>query len=154
ATLSADEETANSRFVRFVTLKTYEKAGGAVRRDLFATDADGIFILDPVLLHRLVTEKLAKATRKIAREGWKWIEVRLSYDLAEWTGCRCYSPEPVPFTAAEQVEHDTLAAEQAALFDADEDLTEELRARSEAIAARLEELDNRDEIWPPKTLAI
>ena len=34
-TLTADEVTVRDRRVKFVTPKAYEKAGGAVRRDLF-----------------------------------------------------------------------------------------------------------------------
>jgi hypothetical protein len=54
--LTDDEIAASNRLVRFVTLKAYEKAGGMVRRDLFADDEDGIFILDRVLLDQLVTK--------------------------------------------------------------------------------------------------
>jgi ParB family chromosome partitioning protein len=69
ATLSDDEITASSRLVRFVTLTAYEKAGGGVQRDLFATDDDGIFILDRVLLDRLVSGRLDKAAKKVSKAG-------------------------------------------------------------------------------------
>jgi ParB family transcriptional regulator, chromosome partitioning protein len=48
--LTEQEITARDRRVKFVTLKTYEKAGGAVRRDLFAQADDGVFIQDIALL--------------------------------------------------------------------------------------------------------
>ena len=85
--LTADEVTAKDRRVKFVTLKAYEKAGGAVRRDLFAQDEDGVFIQDIVLLESLVAKKLDKTAAAIRKEGWKWVEIRPSFDYSEWSKC-------------------------------------------------------------------
>ena len=56
--LSEHEITASDHRVRFVTLKAYEKAGGAIRRNLFSDGKDGVFILDETLLESLVAKKL------------------------------------------------------------------------------------------------
>lgn len=94
--LTGNEVTARDRRVKFVTLKAYEKAGGAVRRDLFAQGEDGVFIQDIVLLESLVAKKLEKAAKALHPEGWKWIAVRSSFDHGEWAKCLRRYPEPAP----------------------------------------------------------
>ena len=78
--LTEDEITATNRQVKFVTLKAYEKAGGAVAPRPVRKDDDGVFILDIVLLDSLVAKKLEKTAAAIRKEGWKWVEVRGSFD--------------------------------------------------------------------------
>ena len=56
---------------RYVTLKAYEKAGGALRRDLFSDDDKKAFLLDPALLERLAIDKLQKRAKQVLAEGWK-----------------------------------------------------------------------------------
>jgi ParB family chromosome partitioning protein len=56
--LTDGEITGADRRVKFVTLKTYEQAGGTLRRDLFSDGEDGVFIQDAVLLESLVAKKL------------------------------------------------------------------------------------------------
>jgi hypothetical protein len=56
--LSEHEITASDRRVKFATLKVYEKAGGAIRRDLLSDGEQGVFIDDLVLLESLVAKKL------------------------------------------------------------------------------------------------
>ncbi len=154
ATLTEDEISARDRRVKFVTLKAYEKAGGGVRRDLFADGDDGVFILDPVLLDQLVTKKLDKAAKELAKEGWKWVEIRQQYDWSEWNGFgRCH-PEAAPLPGELQEELDRLNAEYEALCEIDGDLTPEQSARADEITARCDELEDRETSWQPDTLAI
>jgi ParB family transcriptional regulator, chromosome partitioning protein len=56
--LTEGEIDAAGRRVRFVTLKAYEKAGGTIRRDLFAAGDHGVFIGDVALLNTLAADKL------------------------------------------------------------------------------------------------
>lgn len=152
--LTDDEIAASNRLVRFVTLKAYEKAGGIVRRDLFADDEDGIFILDRALLDQLVTKKLEKSAKAIVKEGWKWIEVRQAFDYSEWSDLkRCYA-EPIPLSPEEQAELDQLNAEYDSLCETEEELTEKQQARCEEITTRCDELENREEIWTLEALAM
>ena len=65
---------AADKRARFIGIDAYEAAGGYVLRDLFQQD-DGGWLQDPVLLDRLVNEKLKAEAATIAAEGWKWIEV-------------------------------------------------------------------------------
>ncbi len=69
--------------VKFVGLKTYRQAGGAVSTDLFQNKS---YCLDMKLLSELVQEKLNAEASTLAQEGWKWIETskeghRVSHSL-------------------------------------------------------------------------
>jgi ParB family chromosome partitioning protein len=72
--LTENTVRASDRRALFIGLEAYERAGGAVMRDLFAHD-DGGWLQDVPLLDRLVTEKLKADAEGIAPEGWKWIAV-------------------------------------------------------------------------------
>jgi ParB family chromosome partitioning protein len=151
--LTEHEITAADRRVKFVTLKAYEKAGGTVRRDLFSEGNNGVFIDDAVLLESLVAKKLEKTAQKVRKEGWKWVEVDPVFLHANWSECQRRHAEDLPPSPEEQAEYDALIAESNSLSELNE-LTDEQQARSEAINERLDELDDRPEVWPPETLAI
>jgi ParB family transcriptional regulator, chromosome partitioning protein len=151
--LSEHEVTAADRRVRFVTLKAYEKADGALRRDLFSDGEDGVFILDEALLESLVAKKLGRTANAIRKEGWRWIEIRASFDHEEWSGYERFHPEPSPLPPDLQEEMDALNAEAEALSEIEE-LSEDQQARLDAVNERLDELDNREDVWSPETLAI
>ena len=151
--LTADEITASDRRVKFVTLKAYEKAAGAVRRDLFSDDEDGVFILDAVLLESLVAKKLEKTANAVRKDGWKWVEIRPSFDHEEWSRCQRRYPEPSPLLPDLQAEMDRLTAESDALSELDE-LDDEQQTRFDAVNERIEELNDREGEWSPETLAL
>jgi ParB family chromosome partitioning protein len=156
--LTDGEIPASHKVVKFVTLKAYEKAGGQIRRDLFAQDDEGIFILDQELLQNLALAKLEKAADGLRKEGWKWVELRLEQDHSEWSHCtRLYSemapftPKPAKEMAALEQERDTLETAWDANADADAEYPERLREISDRIDAINE---TREDVWPPETLAI
>jgi ParB family chromosome partitioning protein len=151
--LTKDEVTAADRRVKFVTLKAYTNAGGTTRRDLFSNDEDGVFIEDVVLLESLVAKKLEKTANRVRKEGWKWVEVRSSFDHDEWSKCQRRYPEPVPLSAEEQGELESLQAEHETLWEIREPDGEQ-QARLDAITERIEALENGPTTWPPETLAI
>ncbi len=110
--LTENEVSARERVARFVGLKAYEKAGGAIRRDLFAEDGDA-FILDPALLSRLATEKLEKRAAQLKAEGLAWVDVTPHLDYAgraEYGRVRTILREP---TEQEQAQLDALIVRQA-----------------------------------------
>jgi ParB family chromosome partitioning protein len=72
--LTENSVRASDRRAQLIGLDAYEKAGGAVMRDLFEQD-DGGWLQDVPLLDRLVTEKLKAEAEIIGAEGWKWITV-------------------------------------------------------------------------------
>ena len=65
---------ASDKRAQFVGIEVYEAAGGDVMRDLFQQD-DGGWLQNPVLLDRLVAEKLEREADSVRSEGWKWVEV-------------------------------------------------------------------------------
>jgi ParB family chromosome partitioning protein len=151
--LTENEIAASDRRVKFVTLKAYEKAGGTTRRDLFSEGEDSVFILDAALLDRLVTEKLERAAKSLAKEGWKWTVAKPAFDYDEKAKLRRVHAEPAPLppklareAEALEKERDTLLDEyEAAGEDADEP------ARIEEIADRLDAIEDKrgEDVWTP-----
>jgi ParB family transcriptional regulator, chromosome partitioning protein len=156
--LTDGEIPASHKVVKFVTLKAYEKAGGQIRRDLFAQDDEGVFILDRELLQTLAFAKLEKAADGLRKEGWKWVELRLEQDHSEWSHCTRMHPEPAPLPAklagelaALEQEYDTLET----AWEANDDTEAEYPERLREISDRMDDINEaRDDVWPAETLAI
>ena len=155
-------EAAGSALVRFVSIETYEAAGGVVRRDLF-DDAQSRFLSDPTLLERLATEKLEALAAAVRDDGWAWVEARLSVDsqaLRQFAPCAHVTREP---TAAEQEELDALARRSAeldqqaqALDDAPEwspDEAELIDLEEQDIEARRKAIHEGLKTWAPEAKA-
>lgn len=79
--LTENEMSVSEPRARFVGLKAYQKAGGPVRRDLFADD-DEVFLLDPALVEKLATEKLEQHAAKVRREGAAWVDIAPQADYS------------------------------------------------------------------------
>ncbi|MGH7028079.1 ParB/RepB/Spo0J family partition protein [Brevundimonas sp.] len=130
---------ADDRRVAFVGLEAYEAAGGAVLRDLFTEDGGG-WLEDPVLLDRLVMEKLAGVAQEAGRkEGWKWAEACADWSAAAELG-RVY-PVPIERSEADAAEIAALSEEYDRLLsetDAAEVLPPEVDARLEVIDKALQ----------------
>lgn len=153
--LTEGDIAASDRRVKFITLKAYEKAGGATRRDLFSEGDEGVFILDAALLDQLAQAKLEKTAKTLRKEGWKWVETHLSFGYDEAGEFQRLYPETLPLTGEEAAELAALEAEADASYDIEGELTPEEQARFEWVTNRLEDLtDNREEIWPAETLSI
>ncbi|MGY4197333.1 ParB/RepB/Spo0J family partition protein [Bradyrhizobium sp. USDA 4520] len=114
---------ASDKRAVFVGVEAYEAAGGVVMRDLFQSD-DGGWLQDAALLDRLVAEKLKATAEGIAAEGWKWIEVAVSFPYDATRGLRELQGGPLDLTPEEQATIDALNAEyqklEAEYEDADE----------------------------------
>jgi ParB family chromosome partitioning protein len=147
--LTEDTVHASDKRTQFVGIATYEAAGGGVLRDLFERD-DGGWLQDVPLLDRLVTEKLKAEAETIAAEGWKWIEVAVSFPYGHDDGLRQLDGTPADITADEQAMIEALQAEQAKLEaeyqDADE-LPDEVDVRLGEIEEALSAFDNRPHIF-------
>ncbi len=129
----------DDRRARFVGVEAYEAAGGSVLRDLFTEDGGG-WLEDPVLLDRLVGDKLAGLADEVrAREGWTWAEVVIDYPDLSGFG-RVYpvaverSEADAAAIAALSAEYDRLVSET----DAAEMFPPEVDARLEEIDAALQ----------------
>ncbi len=103
--------------MKFVTLKAYEKAGGATRRDLFSAGEDSVFILDAALLDTLAAAKLERAAKPVAEEGWKWLEIHPAFGYEYKAQYQRLYAQPAPLTASEQKKLDKLQEENEKLTD-------------------------------------
>jgi ParB family chromosome partitioning protein len=146
---------ASDKRAQFVGLEAYEAAGGAVMRDLFQQD-DGGWLQDPVVLDRLVGEKLARETNAVRAEGWKWIETAIDFPYGHTYGLRHISGEPVAMSDEEAATADALRAEYEKLEQAHSDtdeLPEEVDQRLGEIETALAALDERPVRYDPEELA-
>lgn len=80
-------EESDGKLCRFVGLKTYCDAGGAVREDLFrrapededdAGDPEA-YLEDAALLEHLAVQKLQAEAEKLRKQGWGWVEVATEF---------------------------------------------------------------------------
>ncbi|MGE0678894.1 ParB/RepB/Spo0J family partition protein [Pseudolabrys sp.] len=153
--LTEDTVRASDKRVQFVGIAVYEAAGGGVLRDLFERD-DGGWLQDVPLLERLVAEKLKAEAETIAAEGWKWIEVAISFPYGHDDGLRQLEGTPADITAEEQATIEALQAEQAKFEaqyqDADE-LPDEVDVRLGEIEKVLSAFDNRPHIFDPADIS-
>ena len=157
-TLTEGDVPANDKRVRFVTLAAYEAACGSIRRDLFDENNSG-YIMDAALLDKLATEKLEALAASIRAEGWKWVECRVASFTWNDTSRLRHVPAPViPLIEEQDAELKRLAAEYDELAEQaghDEDnLSEDERARMEAIEQRIGELEDREGVYDDATKSI
>ncbi|MFC5386864.1 ParB/RepB/Spo0J family partition protein [Aquamicrobium segne] len=142
---------ASDKRAVFVGIDAYEEAGGCVLRDLFQQD-DGGWLQDPVLLDRLAGEKLKAEAETIATEGWKWIEIAMTFPYGHDHGLRQLVGTMFDLTEEERAtrevlreEYDQLEAEYA---EADE-LPDEIDARLGEIEQALEAFERRPMTFDP-----
>ena len=163
--------SATSGVARLVGIEAYEAAGGAVERDLFATeDERGITLSDTALIERLCMEKLEARGAELRAAGWKWTESHIDagYDMIERYGkLRGEIAPPTAEQIAESSRIDDRRTEIIAEFDANPDWQELDEAPEDHPAAKLsveiEELDqrlstvqyemNRRRTYPPEQMA-
>lgn len=114
--LSRDEVIATDKRVQFVGLAAYEKAGGSVRRDLFATESgEGAYIQNPTLLNELVASRLNKLGEEENQKGWKWVELQLTRDHQMFSRCKRLHPEAKALTDKQEEKLAALKEEKARL---------------------------------------
>ncbi|NTA50656.1 ParB N-terminal domain-containing protein [Agrobacterium tumefaciens] len=147
--------SASDKRAAFVGIDAYEAAGGYVLRDLFEDDNGG-WLQDPVLLDRMVGEKLKTIAEEIAGEGWKWVEIAVNYPYGHHDTLRKLvgttaelTDEERPAREALRDEHDRLVAEYA---DAD-DLPDEIDQRLGEIERALDAFEQRPVIYDPIEIA-
>ena len=147
--------SGSDRRAVFVGIEAYEKAGGAVTRDLFADDEGG-WLEDPALLDRLAEEKLKAEAEQLAQEGWKWIAAAIDFPYGHKQGMRRIPGETLEMSAEEEAtraalaeEYDRLEAEHA---ESDE-LPEEIDQRLGELEEMIEALDDRPVRYDPADIA-
>jgi ParB family chromosome partitioning protein len=147
---------ASDKRAIFVGVDAYEAAGGIVLRDLFQSD-DGGWLQDPVLLDRMVAEKLKATADQIAEEGWKWIEVAVSFPYGHDHGLRELAGVAVDLTDEERATREALREEydriEAEYSEADE-LPDAIDQRLGEIEQALEAFENRPVSYDQADIAI
>jgi ParB family chromosome partitioning protein len=152
--LTNEEIPATERRARFITLDAYEQAGGALRRDLFAEGDDGVFLVNPDILDRLVAAKLEVEAGKLRQEGWKWVEARPEFGYEARGELSTRRPEPIPVSEEARAEEKRLSEEYQELYEASDDHDEETLARLDAIEARIAELEETAYAFTSETLSV
>jgi ParB family chromosome partitioning protein len=146
---------ATDKRAQFIGIEAYEAAGGAVMRDLFQQD-DGGWLQDPVLLDRLVAEKLEREAGAVRSERWKWVEVATDFSYGHTYGLRHIVGEPVELSEEEAATREALRAEYEGLeqahADADE-VPEDVDQRLGEIETALAALDDRPVKYDPDKVA-
>ena len=144
--LTESAVAADDRRAIFVSLEAYEAAGGTTLRDLFCADSGG-WLQDPVLLDRLVDDKLNAVAKGLAHEGWKWIEVLASLPFDHMHGLRKLQPTGSSLTEADQASLASSRAELGALSEtwADHDtVPDAINDRFTALEAEIDALLRSD----------
>lgn len=150
--LTKRHTAASDPLARFVGLDAYEAAGGRVLKDLF--DERRTWLLDGELLARLATEKLEVEAGKVRAEGWRWVEVGVSYPQGIH-GCRRVYPTtraPTPEEADERERLETRLEAIAVILDGSED--EALAEEAGAIEQRLAAIAGAQETFTAEQKAI
>lgn len=143
AALTGADVASTDRRAKYVGIDAYEKAGGAVRRDLFS---DTVYFTDAALLDRLVDEKLARAAERVRKEGWGWVEHRAQCSYAELRAFARQSPTLRAPTKKEQAMLDKLDEQDATLRQEGEG--------EDVSTERLDEIDAALEAFAEKRRAI
>ena len=146
------ENTVSARHasVRFVGIEAYEAAGGFVMRDLFEEDGGG-YLTDPLLLQKLVNEKLDAAAETVRAEGWKWVEAAEDIPYNATYGLRPLVPVAPALTDEEEHELETLLNERDELEASEGDA--ETEKRLSAVTQRITELEAKTPTFAPEDVA-
>jgi ParB family chromosome partitioning protein len=146
---------AADKRAQFVGIEAYGQAGGIVMRDLFQPD-DGGWLQDPVLLERLVAQKLEREAEVVRAEGWRWMEVALDFPYGHTYGLRRLVGETPALTAEEETTRQALQAEYEqieATYAEAEELPEVAERRLTEIEAVLADFANRPVSYQPEDRA-
>jgi ParB family transcriptional regulator, chromosome partitioning protein len=136
--LTANEIDARTdRVAKFVGASQYEAAGGVIRRDLFAENAQDGFMVDSTLLDRLARDKLELYAVAARKQGWAWVDV----------APRCAGSELSNFQRARRERREPKAQEAKRLADIESacGLIDERIAELENIESETEQEATQDE---------
>ncbi len=149
-TVDADDKRAI-----FVGLDAYVEAGGYIARDLFQEDHGG-WLQEPVLLDRLVRDKLEAEGATVQAEGWLWVDIKVDHGYGHTDGLRKLVGKPVDLTEEEKAKLDTLTTSLEALTKVHEDspeLPDEVDIEFAELEDQIEALQNRPAQFAPDDVA-
>ncbi|WP_413207746.1 ParB/RepB/Spo0J family partition protein [Rhodospirillum sp. A1_3_36] len=154
--LTGNAIRASDKRALFIGMDAYEAAGGVVLRDLFDQREDGWF-QDPVLLERLVSDKLTAEAETVKVEGWKWVRAvpDLPYGFA--AGHRRLTGEVKPLSTESLSRRDALRVErdeiEARYAESGEPLPDDIDRRIGEIQAELESIEDQPVLYAPEDIA-
>ncbi|MDM0022661.1 ParB/RepB/Spo0J family partition protein [Variovorax saccharolyticus] len=167
--ITAEACTADSRLARFVGLEPYEAAGGAVRRDLFASaeDPSSIYLDNLPLLQTLAADKLQGIAAALQAEGWSWVDGAIDLDGQALRRCLREAESEREPTPEEALALETLSAQQraqTAAYDRHQDeadpdsddferVEQQLADAIDATAGELSTLHDALRTWLPAQMA-
>ncbi len=129
---------SDEAIAKFITVKAYKRAGGAISTDLFQ---EVTYLLNCDLLSQLANDKLRRHATEIETEGWKWVETSLEgpYKVSNFHRIDA-KPIDVPEALEQQIEDVCMKIEQLEQRDADawDDETEALCGKLDTEYERLE----------------
>ena len=124
--LTEDRMRATHPIARYATKRAYVKAGGRITEDLFPEGKDSeIWYDDPDIVREVATARLEKAAEKTGA-GWAWFETHLEtpgYGYLQRFGT--VKPQATP---EESQRLDEIAARIKAIYESDDELTEDVQA--------------------------
>lgn len=138
--------TSNGR-VKYIGLNAYQKAGGAVDRNLFShVNRDELRLADPELVEKLVEAKLEEeADMRGLREDWSWVEIMAKFPSSERSAFVDAKPIRAQPTEEEAAELERLQEEQ----NKARYYSREWKDAGEAHDAVTAKIRARD-VWPPE----
>lgn len=160
--LTEREIDATHPLVRFIGLDAYTKAGGGLRRDLFADDDSGTYLTDAALLETLVCGKLDALAEDVRGEGWAWVEAvpHMSHaDRQTFQNAPRQRREPTAREARRiaslQGRLDKINTTLEEAYDAEnEDKVAKLEERREQVAGELQAIEDALQDYAPDVRAV
>ena len=124
--LTDESARSDEAIAKFVSVKAYKRAGGAISTDLFQ---EATYLLNTDLLAQMAEDKLSAEAKAIKAEGWKWVET---------------SPEgPYRIPNLHRIEAKPI------------DVPDELEQQIEDVCVRREKLEQLSDLeWDDKTEAL
>ena len=154
--LTESTVSADDRRVRYVTLDAYVEAGGTVLRDLFTEDNGG-WLSDPVLLDRLVADKLGAAAEEVRADGWKWVEVAVDFAWSLTSQMIELFPEIAEATDESRERLKSAIDEYNGLLERQhngEDMPDAAAERMVELEGLIDDLENPAPVFKPEDIAI
>lgn len=158
-----DKEIDGSKDPRLALIggiEAYEKAGGIVRRDMFAEDGNGVILEDASLLATLMFHKLEEVAEEHRNEGWKWVEVWPTWDYSAFSRFGA-APTVVRVLPEDQAEHlkalnAELDAVETELYTLDSDENperySELDSRQSVLQEQIDQLEEQTVGYQPEVM--
>ena len=128
------------------------KRRAALSCAIFSKRTAAAYLTDPLLLQKLVNEKLDAMAEMVRAEGWKWVEAAEDIPYNATYGLRPLVPVAPALTEEEEHELETLLNERDELEASEGDA--ETEKRLSAVTQRIVELEAKAPTFAPEDINI